>query len=548
MAEQLDGEHPSDSAILSTTHISIKSISASFLRTFATDHYPAISLRQTGTLRTGKVRLQVRHATDMVSDRRSRLVDFGVPGSVDGTVLDLSVDGMGSQVRLQSDETRFGLDIAESNMSFVSSAAELITGTVHSWFIVSRAIETAVLRAHYQPLWRYRHLFATILQKGQQEQIFADPPFLNRPTIVLLRQRADMGWRVLAHVRHSYRHLSHTAKNSIREAFSDPTEVSEAADYAVLMPLLQEWYGWDLEKEQIAQLGLFRHLFPTYCKPVPRPSRHARESIDGLPGGEQPRRATAEPVISWETAIKARISTLTAMVQFFEERGCKNRLVLTPCEVISAYGGKLPGETQDLKTRIILGNLAIELDPALLRLVRHVARVRKVFEVKLAPLLPRPRAHAAPIQPEAPKVQPVRQVTVAGPRNLPVFASLVFESIDVSTQAQGVRASLTLNKINACIDPTLHLHQEYGTVLSLDGSAFLGCDSIRILAATESKAKLDSQRTSPGNTLASMQLHDVHTHALLRDLSDGGLKILLTSIIGSSRIRIPRSILRMSQL
>ena len=222
---------------------------------------------------------------------------------------------------------------------------------------------------------------------------------------------------------------------------------------------------------------------------------------------------------------------------------------MTPCEVISAYGGKLPGETQDLKTRIILGNLAIELDPALLRLVRHVARVRKVFEVKLAPLLPRPRAQPAPSQRhDTPKVQPAHQVTAVAPRNLPVFASLVFESIDVSTQAQGVRASLTLNKINACIDPTLHLHQEYGTVLSLDGSAFLGCVSIRILAATEAKAKLDSQRSVPGSTLASMQLQDVHTHALLRDLSDGGLKILLTSIIGSSRIRIPRSILRMSQL
>ena len=536
LKEREGGEAPGDSAILCAASMSVRSIDASFLRVLATGSQFRFgqtqdrAVQQTASVTSGRLHLQIRHAASLLGRMPARFTVSGIPNAARSVMLDASIQGCSGNLKISNETLSVAFGLSESSLDFVSSAAELVTGTVHSWFVVARVIERAVLSAQYRVLPMYRRLITEILQSAHDEGILTDPLFLNRPTIVPLRTRSDLSWKVLAHIRHCLRQTSPQAHARLRQGLLSNVATMSDDDFSIIVPLLQEWHSWELDATSVRHLNLFGYLFPRQA------SKQAVESF--MP----------EAPFSWDTPAQISLCFGTFVTAFYEEEESANRMQLYPCEIFGSYTGRglqRPSSQTSVVLRISLGALIIELDPAFVRLVRHVGRVRKTFEAKLSPLIPRPQvADYTEIPYEAPLSSQYLRYTP--PSSLPISISVLMQSMDLTTQAQGVRASSTLQRIHGSTTITA-LIKATETTIPLDGEAFVGCESIRLLAATEHRDR-GELKGSGGSTLASIQLQDLLFSAALKDISPRIPELQVSCVIASSRIRVPRSILRMSQL
>jgi hypothetical protein len=473
-------------------------------------------------LSVGRSRLMVRHLSPADGTTSTRAHIPGLPKtSVSGSVLELCINGMSCAAELPDQFQRFAIKSTGVSLDTVSSAAELVTGIVHSWFIVSRKIEQAVLQAHYRPVSSYRRLVTDILQLAHREGIVSDPLFLNRPTAAAVHLRSNVDWKVLAHVRHILRMLSPTSLQKLQTA--NFAGIDAISDFREIVSRLQEWHNWELDEIVIRRIGLVKLLFLPEELPPQDPTESKAFDGDGqIPEG-----------LHALTDVEATVETGQFAVSYYEEGSCTNKLVLMPCRLYAVHNAQ---RSTTSALRVDIGPLLVDLDPGLLRLIVHVSRVRKIFGRKLAPFLPKPTT--------AQRGGSVAPVTMCPTRKIPVEVTILSRSIDIVTRASGVRASIALLGLHGHVATSLCSREK--TPSTSESLVFLGCDNIKMLAVLE--AKSDRLNEAAG-TLISVQLEEISTQTVYDVGSSSSPQQLHTLLaIGSSRIRIPRSILRMSQL
>lgn len=537
MAEHLAEPGSESSTILSTTHLTIRGTTFEFLKHPLLSPFHRDRLQFSVSLASQRSRLQVRHAQDPLRPLHS-LVQ-GLPNARDGVVLDLINDGASARFRADSEDVQASLSIHPSRLKFVSAAAELITATVHSWFIVSRAIEAAVIDAQYTPPWIYRHLICQIVQQAQRDGVTTDPVFLSRPTVASMTARSDVAWRSLGHFRHRYRRLSPASKSAIQAELAQPTEQPESEQFRLLASHLQEWYSWDLDRPSILASTVFQQVFPRETAKLHRES----------PAGLAPL-STTQLQFSWDTLVKVQLAVDQLETDFFEDGIINNNLKLSPSLVLIAYGPGMRSDDVQAKSRITIGALQVTLNPTFLRLVRHVARVRQVFEAKLAPLRARPPKRKPAIDPELQLPAPLPRYP--RPANLPIFVTLLCQGAHFRAYAHGIWLQTTVSKLQGTIDPTLHLEPPT-PILSLQGSALLACDRFNIRANTESDqhrqdtfAHTQASAANETGTLFTMAFEQAYSHASLHSPEHGPVHVALYGAITSSEVRFPRSLLSLS--
>lgn len=532
-----------DASILSTTQLLLRNLYASGLvvQTFLLKEEPTshahqdlathskyrsgngapitpVVKRKELLLQAGKMRLAVKHVSS--NPLNSLQVDLPVPGLASaspGTVLEAFVNGLEAFAELPDEYQRFSVRLADSGVNAVNSAAELVTGTVHSWFIVSRAIEKAVYQAHYRPVSSYRRLLTDILQFAHREDIVTDPLFLNRPTAAAVHLRSNTDWKILAHLRHVLRRLSAASQFQLQKSFS--AEVSAQEDFRTLVSRLQEWHNWELDELVIRRLPLVQSLF----RPAELPQSVTQRTSLLIPD--------ASDVRPQVTDLQLLVAVRSFTVAYFEDGECTNKLVLGSSEVLAMQN---TAEDAAAVVRVTIGPLLVALDPGLLRLILHISRVRRVFGRKLEPLISRPYAETE---------------ANAGSRtscSLPLRASLMAESIDLSTHASEVRASLTLQ--NSSVFAALNVHKDGNRINATDSQVSLTADTFKLLTVTEGSAKPGSSDRGSG-TLISIQLEGLSTHVGFDMHADSPKRYLrLLAMVRSTRVRVPRSLLKLSQL
>ena len=540
MPAQLQGETDEHSTILSTTHITVRDVAVEYLQ------HPLVSpiyldrIQRSVSLKTSKTRLQVCHVRS--PDAPLRKLVHGLPDAHDGVALDLQSDGAYLMARADNDNVQLQTRLGDWYLRFVSAAAELITGTVYSWFIVSRDIEKAVIQAHYQPLWRYRHLTTRILELARQESVFTEPPFLSRPTVAPIRHRSDLAWRAFAHIRHCYRRLSPAGKAEVKEVLAKPEIGSETEQFNQLVRHLQEWHHWELDKQTISKSRVCRWLFPTETAKLTDPTL-----------AQAARLSTQQLDFSWDTLVTVSAISGTSSIQYFYEDGiCNNTLALLPSSLSFAYGPGMRTDDIQAKARMTIGDLQIQLHPTFLGLVRHVARVRRTFEAKLAPLLPRPakvgqmQATMAPDS-KAPSRYPK-------PASLPIYASVLFRNITVRTYAHGIWAVARMEGLQLSVNCALVFEGAFLVPL-WNGSAFGGCDAVAIRAASQdlfqakqaTKALDEHTMAEDTATLFTMNLDRIFVHLLLKEQPRDTIRAVIAGQISDSKVCFPQSLLKLSQ-
>lgn len=501
-----------------THRIHPASASAARYRSSSGEPVHAITKRKELYLRLGKGRLAVKHVSSPSAHVSPRVMPvLGIPLNSPGTVLETIFDGLEAFAEMPEQYQKVSIKLLDCKINAVSSAAELVTGTVHSWLIVSRAIEEAVYKAHYRSISSYRRLVTDILQLAHKEEIVTDPLFLNRPTAAAVHLRSNTDWKIMAHLRHVLRRLSPSSCKSLEAAFASAGEARN--DFRQLVSRLQEWHNWELDEMVIRRLPLIQFLFAD--NEILSKSRDLPE-IDSSPQETQ------------YTDIELSAATSQFMVSYFEGDQCTNKLVLAP---IRLYAIQNTSKLDAAILRITLGPLWIQLDPGVLRLIVHISKVRRVFRSKLEPLIPRP--YAAPRKVGAKEQCPSHSV--------PTRLSILSEAVDLSTHASGVRASFTANGFSAHVSAIVRI--------GASGFAFdevqvsIGADNVKLLAVSEGRTIDSTGNHERGGTLLSAGLERLSMHATYHSVKSAiERQVHLWAAVGSSRVRVPRSILKMSQL
>lgn len=544
LPEELDGNISPDASILCTAHLSIRNIEAFALSVqafkvkdgldseahhdlFMNSRYrsaggapidPVIKTKEIA-FHTGKLRLGVKHVSPNTSEPpHAAPTVAGLPSASSGTVLEAFVNGLDAYAELPDQYQRFSVKLLDSGVNAVSSAAELVTGTVHSWFIVSRAIEKAVFHAHYRPASSYRRLVTDILQFAHREEIVTDPLFLNRPTAAAVHLRSNTDWKIMAHVRHVLRRLSEASRRQLQGSFR--ANVSALEDFKNLVARLQEWHNWELDELVIQRLPLIQSLF----KPVEFASALSRPD----PHDE------AEPAIasSQATDLQLVIATSDFIVTYFEDGQCTNRLLLRPTELFAAQN---TSEDAAAMVRLTIGPILLVLDPGILRLIVHISRVRRVFGKKLEPLIPRPFA------------EKVSSSSSFADCSVPLRASVQVEAVEVSTRASGVRATMILQGL--CGFAALSIRKSGDRIGATTSQVSITSQMVKMLTITEGALSTKEGVKESAGTLISIQLEGFSSHATFDLLESAPNRYLhLLGMVPSVRVRIPRSVLRMSQL
>lgn len=536
-----------DASVLSTSQLVLKKVHFSFLSvqgfqidegagnraTYASISPPryrsasgqpvhAVIKRKELHCRLGKGRLVVKHVNSALDHAPlTGIPVLGLPLCHPGTVLETIIDGVEAVAEMPDQWQKLSVKLLDCQINAVSSAAELVTGTVHSWIIVSRAIEEAVYKAHYRSISSYRRLVADILQLAHKEEIATDPLFLNRPTSAAVHLRSITDWKILAHVRHVLRRLRPSSREKLQEVFSSTQDPRE--DFRHLVSRLQEWHNWELDEMVIRRLPLIRFLFANNELPPVSQGLDAHEA-DSSSKGMGP------------TDIQLTIATSQLAVSYFEGGQCTNKLVSAP---IHLHAMQNTSRMDAALLRVTFGPLRVQLDPGVLRLIIHISRVRRVFRSKLQALIPRP--YAATHTREAGNKE--NRLTYS----VPVRLSVLSESIDLSTHASGVRASFSSQGALAYVSTIARTGQPENAFDEMQLS--FTADSVKLLAVSEGKSTKRASGQEPGGTLTSIGLEQLSMHATFNSITSAVMReVHLWGAMSSVRVRIPRSILKMSQL
>lgn len=556
----LPAEHPearsNDASVLSATHISVRDVSLStvivqqFLledelgpsedkdkpitsvaqvrrvpTQFETPSGLPIRIRiaqKTVTAGIGPSSLAVTHASPEEGQQTSPIRRNPIPATGDGTVLEMQLDGIQLKAEMPDEKQSISVTVKDISLRFVDSAAEMVTGIVHSWIIVSRTIEDAVVRAHYRPVQYYRRLVSDILQAAHREQINTDPLFLNRPTAAAVQLRSGTSWKVLAHVRHIMRRLSSESTLHIRDTFTQ--HIDAKSDFHAIVSHLQEWHNWELDEPVIRRLALIRLLFlpEELQKTLKTPaSENAEERNFTMP---------------LTTNVQILLESRRLRVSYYEDGMCTNSLALEPCQVL---GSQMTTQDPAAMLRVSIGNLSVSLDPGILRLVLHVSRVRTAFEKKLARLLHRPGSASEE-----------RAGNSSGQaRSIPLHATVLTGIIEVSAWASGVKVHTALQAVHLHSSLDLSINQA-ASVTCVDGSIYAACDTAKLTASIAEKPVHHERPLAGKSTLFTVQIDAANGHVVLQSKTShtSETHILVTSTMGGVRIRVPRSVLRMTRL
>lgn len=542
MADELDDPHSGESAIICTAQLSIRNVTASLIQSFETVGSP-LSTNATrpiahtafdAKLNVGRGRLIIRHL--MASERyyNDRSSSAGLPDSPPGTVLALTSQGISARSLQTSQNAKASVEFSGTTLAFVQSAAEFVTGTVHSWFIAARKIETALVRAQHQPKATQRRFVTQILELAHREGITTDPAFMNTLTPIALPKRSDLNWKTLAHLRHCLRLLSPGARTSLQTSLLTPPKTNSDRDYQECWRFLREWLGWDAVDEGIVvQIPLIAGLFPL-------------QAMARTPSGA----AESTKLLSANIPAQMLIKTAGFEALFYEDMAMCNALIIEPCELYASYTPSDHPRTNHqctLALRANFGAVDFKLNAAFLRLVRHVVKVRRVFEAKLAPLLPKPGVQGYENKSAASRDKLESPFLVKG---LHIVMTMLSEKITINMPAEdiiakvvfkGLRGAGTL-QVQGGETETRRLHDEALKRL------YIGCDSLSMSVTAESLAVAEDRTSIVSEKLVELNFMEIESDTSHHTTADGSAALAMTLVSSSSRLRVTRTLLRMSKL
>ena len=463
---------------------------------------------------------------------QSQQIVQGIPKAEPGVALEALATSL--VCRLEGSETGSTghIQLEESKLTFVQAASELVTGTVYAWFDLSRHIEKAVLYAEYRQPDLYRLLLTGILQQAHTSGRLDDPVFLGLPGIAQNTLRADFGWRVVAYTRHCLRNLEPLARKQLTAALEQPVlDFSETPQFDQLRHQLEIWTSTDISTEILRKQAVVELAFPLLSKQ--RDPRVLVEPPVYEAAGSAPHAAAW-----WLQAVAFRIRIVKFQTIFHSSHRIRNSLRLSDLQI----GMLSKGMTMAMPSVIVsmnLYSLDVKLDPSFISLVSHVGKVRRVFEARFRPILEKPHKSTPP-------ETKLLWSSDAAKQQISLHLLLHCRYIHVSTAAHQVAAGVTLQQMS--INTRLQMGMAAdGVEINPFGDGHIYVRTVEIEATSETAAAADENQVTT-LLLWTIDKTNIAMRAPATVGENGGRFLSVTYTADNAQVRLPRSVLRMSQL
>ena len=456
----------------------------------------------------------------------------GIPKAEPGVALEALATSL--VCRLEGSETGSTghAQLEESKLTFVQAASELVTGTVYTWFDLSRHIQKAVLYADYRQPDLDRLLLTGILQQAHISGRLDDPVFLGLPGIAQNTLRADFGWRVVAYTRHCLRNLEPLARKQLIASLEQPVlDLSETPQFDQLRHHLEIWTSTDISTEVLRKQAVVELAFP-------RLSRHRDPRSLVEPPVDETDSWTPHATVWWSQALVFRIRIIKFQTVFHSGYHIRNSLRLSDLQVGMLSRG-MTTALPSVIASINLHSLDVKLDPSFISLVSHVGKVRRVFEARFRPILEKPHKSTAP---EPTSLRPPD----AAKQQIALRLFLYCHYIRVSTAAHQVAAGICLQQLS--INTRLQMGMAAdGVEINPFGDGNISVRTAEIEATSETAAAADENQVTT-LLLWTIDKPNIAVRAPAPVGENGGRSLSLTYTADNAQVRLPRSVLRMSQL
>lgn len=308
----------------------------------------------------------------------------------DPEVLRLTTQALVGTFSSTSDNTSLRLNIGDSNLDWLNIASELIIGTVHESLRFFSALDRLNEEIAARRRARIRTVVWEILQLARTQKIETSPACL-RPASYLVQSsptRSSLGWKFLCRLRHCLR-VEEAATGVVE--FKESESNSGRTDDEMLedvLPILSDWWqDWpgSMNTFSVDDIPLLDYVFAgrTVNKPVQQ-----RVSDDRPPPPSLFQSLLTRPaVISFTTGrLKANHRATLA------SDSTDGALIIGPYSFIArtwsedeemSYASPASPRTLRIVVQSVLGDGTARITPALLHVIRHILKVRKVFESKM---------------------------------------------------------------------------------------------------------------------------------------------------------------------
>lgn len=303
--------------------------------------------------------------------------------SLDPEVLRLSTQALVASVTSTSENTSLQLNVGDSNLDWLNIASELIIGTVYESLRFVSTLDRLSEDISRRKQARVRAVVWSILQSARREKIQTSPACL-RPATYLVQSshmRSSVGWKLLCRMRYCHR-LVASANGGKDDDLADRTDDELLAE---VWPVLSEWWDeWpgrgklsieDVPLLDVVFAGRTREELPEV---VQEPTNHQPSLVQTL---------MARPSVVSFTTGRLRANHRGT----FASDSTDGNLVLGPYSFVARTSSAsllederpLPVRALRIAVQSTLGDGTTRITPALLLVIRHILKVRKVFESKM---------------------------------------------------------------------------------------------------------------------------------------------------------------------
>jgi hypothetical protein len=455
----------------------------------------------------------------------------GIPGYSPECALDLRLGSQRGRLNVFSDDVgaEASVDLGDFDLVFCNMSAELVAASVYSWMSAADDWRHSK-RPSVSKNERMQRLVFGILRFSQSEGITTDPSFLNRVSYLVQSAsrslRFDDGWKILGHLRHCLRLMPSDKVSALKadmESTQRDTDSSEMFNESVA--ILSGWRNWEIEPDTLPRSSLLLRVFsPSEAK--------ALET------------ATFQPaLVSFSTALTTQFTSGTFKGEFYEGGHSTNRLVVGPVNAVASMAPSRERRRVKIGAKLSVELVKTVVDPDLLHLMSHVARVRNLFEEKIKALDPRTAAKVSRPKPAADSSWP-----------FDLDATVVIERFYASARAHGLEVTLSSQFLRAVVSlppsmtkPTHMSHLPSNGIT--DVTASIASDTTE-LAVSEEKTRTAQTSSSPEEyslLLASVGLESFNLQSSL-SFTDRGPRARVICMLGALTGSAPRSLTRMHRL
>ncbi|KAG0233777.1 hypothetical protein BGW42_007237 [Actinomortierella wolfii] len=306
-------------------------------------------------------------------------------------IADITFQNFMMRLVRSSSPNHFLMQLDKLSVIFINQSAEIVAGAICSWLTFLKDLKTILQRFQLRRSKQLQTLFSEIANFSEQESINTDPVFLTKPSTTLrlgtLFYRNDDGWKLLAHIRHCMREMSHSRRNELQNLLkrSELEHYSTDDMYNTVISVFQKWRSWEID--DLHQCRLFSDVFEK--KRMPRAD---------MPSNVVSKEPWIYNVLRYsENSVQLRLGEFEGAI--FDEQQ-DNSLNVTNLEFIFeskfkpdilAHEGLFPGMPisgdasrlstgyLDVAVKTGFGNASVVVNPVVIAFVKHILRVERTF-------------------------------------------------------------------------------------------------------------------------------------------------------------------------